>query len=132
MILAAVLYVQDPSFGGPMVLGVAVAGLFLLGILWGTCNSSIKNPLNRFGWASRQVEFDEVMIRVASSEGARSEIPWRTVVKVSATKDFYLLYLSATQYLPIPRTAFKDPIQEAELRGILKGLNLIREKPAKK
>ena len=128
--LAGTLY--DPRFGIPIFVGVVVAGLSLVAILWSNCNTVIKSPLNRFVWSSRQVEFDEVGIRVATSEGARSDLPWRVIVKATDYKDYILLYISAGQTIALPKTAFREPQHLADFMGILTSHNLIKQKPAKK
>ena len=126
------LALVDPHFIVPALVGMLMFVVLMPAALWSNCVKMVKNPLNRFTWSSRQVEFDDVMIRMASSEGTRSELPWRTIVKVTDHKDFYLLYVTATQFFPIPKTAFSQPGHENELRSILKGLSLLKDKPEKK
>jgi len=113
---------QTPYFAAGAV------GIFVMVplIRYQKLRESIKDPFNKAAWANRQMEFDDFEIRVATSDGTRSQVPIRNFVSCTEYRGYYILYLTRIMMWGIPKTAFRRPEDERVFRETLVSYNLLK------
>jgi hypothetical protein len=70
--------------------------------------NGISSPENKVLYLPRYYEFDQENIRIFHEDGSTSSTKTSTFVKWEFFKGQYLLYMTKTQYLLIPASAFKS------------------------
>jgi len=68
---------------------------------------------NKIVFLPRQLAFDEEKIS-ATVEGAISEIPIKFITKIVRLKNFWLIYISKSQFVFIPKDAFETDSDKDE------------------
>jgi hypothetical protein len=93
---------------------------------WRNGRVASAHPLNRWMFSRRLVSFDDVEIRQVAGDNMRSFVPWSNFVQATLAEDMYLLWLTRSSYVALPRSAFKTAQDEESLRNILSARGLLK------
>ena len=80
---------------------------------------------NRIFFLSRSYEFNGQHIKSAM-QGSASELSWQHITRVIHRENYFLLYLSATQYIYVPYRAFALPEDLKAFEQLLREKQLVK------
>jgi len=66
------------------------------------------SPRNRSVYLKRTMEFNEEYMQITVEDGTENKIPFKKIVKSIETRTFFLIYLSNSQFIYIPKNSFKN------------------------
>ncbi len=110
----------------------AVGSSLLLGLLFYTPIQywrTVTLSDNRALYLPRKYNFSDTKIFSYVRDQLVGENEWETTLKVETRKDFYLLYVTATKFLFLPKKAFVTEEEHDQFRSLLWEWHLVNKEP---
>jgi len=101
------------------LVSTALFALMMLGFRYYSVSRMVSNPKNRHIHAQLDIRFESDGFKWTTSDGVASSVPWTRVVRVQELPGFTLLWLSTTQYFPVPLDSI-PPDRLPDFRALVK------------
>lgn len=124
-VIMAALDSAHSTFAGLVAAGWILTAAFA-GLRWILLKRKFSTPLNRFLYEERRVEFDDEVFRWRSASGARCHLPWSNFVKAKELRNVYLLHVTSSFIVFVPKRAFANPSDENRFKGELVRRGVLR------